>query len=598
MRSRSPLVPVIGILLVGGILPPTPEVRAAESTSASFSTQYLDVRDWQRGVAVADLDRNGRDEIVVSSDLIDCQLPVVGSGNAPTAAPCVARERVRVFRDGTTLSQSWLVPAHPAPLEILAGDLNRDQYPDLVSTYPGSLEIRYNDGTGLFGAPEGRPGPGPGYLAIADFDGDTHNDLLALATSGVGMVFRSIDPDSLEPDSLSLGGIGQVAVVDANRDGDPDLAVTVEAAGGYRLRLFPGIAGADFGPPIVGPLVGYSIVAGDFDRDGIPDIVDNQGRFFRGAGDGTFAASALPAPALAAPPVSAPAPRDAAGTPANPVLPGSLDDITAVDINRDGSLDLVTRVSQPMVNLRFGRGDGTFLAPLSVATEPNPWLIGSGRFNADDDPDLVVLSYQGNYATLLMNGGGWPTATSILDARATRDGSVVDLRWTVGAENTRNLYAVLRGPEDRRERLTHRPLTGRASFQWRDEHPLSGAAEYWIEETTPSGASDIFGPIAIAAGDVGSENAAMAVGLPHPNPSRGAVAVSLTLPAPGVVRIELHDVHGARRGTLMDDELPAGTHELRLDPRSLPGGRLAAGRYWLRITSGRAITTRGLLLLD
>jgi hypothetical protein len=513
MTGRSVAIWVaVGILPLLWSVSPSSEARATGSEIAAFSTHAIDVRDWQRGVAVADLDRDGMDEIVVSSDFIDCSLPVVGASSG--AGPCIAVETIRVFRNGTVRGQTWQVREHPAPVEILAGDLNRDQYPDLVSTYPGLVEIRFNDGTGLFGAPESHPGPGPGYLAIADFDGDSHNDLLALGRSGAGIVLRSISPDSLAPEEVNLGVVvRQVAVVDANHDGRPDLAVTVDATGGYRLRLYPGTADTWFGDPIIGPLLGHSIVAGDFDRDGAPDIVDDQGRFLKGAGDGTFS-----------PPVMLETPRadrfDEAGSLAAPILPGSIDDITAVDINLDDCLDLVTRTGQPMINVWFGRGDGTFLPPLAVATAQFPWLIGRGWFNADDHPDLVVLSYQGNNATVLLNTDAWPTATSIVNARATWEGTAIDIHWTISEEKKRNLYAVMRGPSEQLERLTSRPLTGQIDFHWRDEHPLPGSANYWIEETTPLGAIGLFGPITSLA----PVAAAMEVGLPHPNPSRGAVA--------------------------------------------------------------------------
>jgi hypothetical protein len=396
-----------------------------------------------------------------------------------------------------------------------------------------------------------------------------------------------VTPDSLAPDSITLGAVvRQLAVLDANLDGRPDLAGTVEAAGGYRLRLYPGAADSFFGDPIIGPLVGHSIVAGDFDEDGIPDIVDEAGLFLKGAGDGTFAPIAPIAPIT---------PFTNATT-----LPGSADDIASANVDLDGHLDLITRSGQPFIRIRLGHGDGTFDQPLEVTTAPYPWLIRSGEFDADDRPDLVVISYQGGNATVLLNLGDWSTATSIQDVQVTRDGSAVDLHWRVGDENTRNLYAVLRGSPDIREspdrldRLSSRPLTGRTDYTWRDEHPLPGWFDYWIEETTPRGAVELFGPITGPAWS----SPAVEVGPIRPNPSAGPTSLTLTLPTAGPVRIDLYDALGRWRGTPTDTRLPAGRHELPVAVASETGGRLPSGHYWLRVAAGGASVTRRLIHLD
>ncbi|MEM0964225.1 MAG: T9SS type A sorting domain-containing protein, partial [Bacteroidota bacterium] len=62
-----------------------------------------------------------------------------------------------------------------------------------------------------------------------------------------------------------------------------------------------------------------------------------------------------------------------------------------------------------------------------------------------------------------------------------------------------------------------------------------------------------------------------------PNPSAGALAVSLTLPEAGDVRVAIYDALGREVARLHDGTASAG--ELRTD---LPSGRLAPGSYLLR----------------
>ena len=81
------------------------------------------------------------------------------------------------------------------------------------------------------------------------------------------------------------------------------------------------------------------------------------------------------------------------------------------------------------------------------------------------------------------------------------------------------------------------------------------------------------------------------LGSPWPNPSSGAVSVTVTVPQTEDVRIEVLDVLGRH---VMDLEmlLSAGQHDVRLD---IPA--TASGVYWIRSTSSRHVATRPLTLV-
>jgi hypothetical protein len=77
----------------------------------------------------------------------------------------------------------------------------------------------------------------------------------------------------------------------------------------------------------------------------------------------------------------------------------------------------------------------------------------------------------------------------------------------------------------------------------------------------------------------------------------GAVALSVQLPAPGFVRVDLHDLLGRRVRTLAEAEFPAGETVLSIGNRDGDGGRLANGIYFARLrTGGRTLGARVLLL--
>ena len=70
----------------------------------------------------------------------------------------------------------------------------------------------------------------------------------------------------------------------------------------------------------------------------------------------------------------------------------------------------------------------------------------------------------------------------------------------------------------------------------------------------------------------------LALDLPRPNPSRGAIAVPFALPEPARVTVDVVDVLGRRVAVLVDGERPAG-----LGTATLAAGSLAPGTYIVRL---------------
>lgn len=71
---------------------------------------------------------------------------------------------------------------------------------------------------------------------------------------------------------------------------------------------------------------------------------------------------------------------------------------------------------------------------------------------------------------------------------------------------------------------------------------------------------------------------------PSPNPAHGATRIRFSLPAPGPARIELVDLAG-RRVWRIEGTLASGSHSVQLDEHDAPGGVLAAGIYFVRLTT-------------
>jgi hypothetical protein len=77
-----------------------------------------------------------------------------------------------------------------------------------------------------------------------------------------------------------------------------------------------------------------------------------------------------------------------------------------------------------------------------------------------------------------------------------------------------------------------------------------------------------------------------------PNPFRSETAVRFTLPRPEPVSLQVFNVNGQRVRTLIDAQLPAGSHAAMFSGRELP-----AGLYFLQLRVGATQMTRSVILI-
>ena len=216
---------------------------------------------------------------------------------------------------------------------------------------------------------------------------------------------------TLLPAAGSPFGIGSgsqaVAVGDFNGDGFPDLATANAGDNTVTVLLGNGSGGftAAAGSPFTVGASPYSIVVGDFNEDGVPDIAtanggDNTVSVLLGnstnfSGAFGFAAAAGSPFAVGAVPVS----------------------IAIADFNGDGVQDLaVSNFTDSTVTVLLGNGSGGFTvatnSPFPVGTSPASVTVGD--FNGDGIADLATANFGSNNVTVLLGNGtggfGAPTA--------------------------------------------------------------------------------------------------------------------------------------------------------------------------------------------
>jgi hypothetical protein len=335
---------------------------------------------------------------------------------------------------------------------VAVADFNGDGILDVAVINPGVFNP---EGTGgpspgtlsiLLGKSDGTFQPAVNYptgrslaagVAVADFNGDDILDLaVANSTDGTVGIFLGKGDGTFQPAVYHTAGEGAsyLVVADFNGDGVLDLAVTNSYSGSVSVLLgkgggrfealhrFPLPEGAD---PV-------SIVVGDFNADGIPDlaVTSRWVSIFLGKGDGTFQAAGDYGDGAQSPSYMVVGDFNgdgkldlaAAGSSVSVLLGNgdgsfqasdsypiaSLGGMAVGDVNGDGVPDLVAAFGGGVLVL-LGNGDGTFqTSPISYLAGIAPATVAIGDFNGDGRPDVAVANASPNGGvSILINDGKW-----------------------------------------------------------------------------------------------------------------------------------------------------------------------------------------------
>jgi FG-GAP-like repeat/Bacterial Ig-like domain (group 3) len=246
---------------------------------------------------------------------------------------------------------------------------------------------------------------GSGRSALSGSVGfeDASNGNLPLGTAALGTGTTTL---GFTPTVLTGAGNEPIPVVAGDFDGDgiPDVVlgdINVNSTGLHTLTLY--LSGGGIGAyrtPVSITLPSSfmspsALAVGDFNNDGNLDLAvagdnANQVLILLGQGNGSFVI---------------------AGTASTGTGPNS---IAVGDFNGDGNADLaVTNQFSSSVTILLGNGAGVFTpVGASPATDSFPYSVAVGDFNGDGKQDLAVANYFGYDVTVLLgNGDGTFTPT-------------------------------------------------------------------------------------------------------------------------------------------------------------------------------------------
>ena len=277
-------------------------------------------------------------------------------------------------------------------------DMNHDGHLDAVGSHeadPGGMDVWLNDGAGHFAAPRFASVGSPWMHVVADFNGDTHPDVITASESNTpvhSISLRLLTNDgtgtlTLVP-GFSLPFEGTFTAVDIDRDGDQDLAIII----GDDLILRRNDGQANFGAAetIIAGMAGWPAF-GDFNGDNRTDVAVGLGT------PGVAVALANASGGFVAPVVHA--------------VPGGAHGLAdPADLNGDGRLDLFSIAGDengpaPGGSVLLGDGAGGFGGALQ-ATSDFVYLPTLADVNGDGRRDLVGISSLGSFGVWLGTGGG------------------------------------------------------------------------------------------------------------------------------------------------------------------------------------------------
>lgn len=321
---------------------------------------------FSRGFATGDVDRNGRDELLIA-------WPYTGSSVSETG--------VSVLHDlgSKPVPSVGVVDTGDKTTQVALADLDGDGHLDVVATSLDADEdvtIALGLGDGSFGTPVQMSGGSYAKkLAVADLDGDDVPDLVVNGdvSGGAVRVFHGTgDGISFGPETIVLTGyVNSIRTADLDGNGYRDIIAT-RASDGFVYTILS--QGGGVYEPAVAHAAGSSptgLVVDDFTGDHIPDIAvadasSDAVLLLTGNGDGTFAA---------------PLTHSVTGTPQW---------LDAADLDRDGWLDLVvSRLDSLDVVALLGAGNGTFATAGSFTLGIKSTDIVTADINGDGIPDVL-----------------------------------------------------------------------------------------------------------------------------------------------------------------------------------------------------------------
>jgi hypothetical protein len=178
----------------------------------------------------------------------------------------------------------------PVPSALVLADLNHDNYDDLaVALSTGNIGVLLNNGNGILGVLNPFAGTGTTQVLAGNLNTDDRPDLVAVSSSGVSVLIN--DGTGQFPAKNDYTFTNTVYMARLFTQGTlPDLITSISSTANGMLTLRTNNGNGTYGSP-TNLVEGQLFAFGDLNRDGRPDLVVSFGNIVRiliGSGGTTF----------------------------------------------------------------------------------------------------------------------------------------------------------------------------------------------------------------------------------------------------------------------------------------------------------------------
>ncbi len=586
-----------------------------------------------RGLAVGDVDLDGRPDLVVAGGLRDVavlQRSVAGEFGRVHETRLAARPATVVLGrfDGDAFLDAVTAGAEAGRVRTLAGngngafpralgsaaaagvasialgDVDRDGRTDVVVVGPESDSVLVLRGGANSSLERGEgvalgARSAPMAVAIGDLGRQGVLDLVVATRDSLAVLFGAAANNSGGPLRFRVARRvfvghtpGTIVLDDLDRNGALDVVMAMTGSDNVCVLLNPDstmLSGANPAPPLIAVATGVdprAIAVADLDRDGILDLAvacrggGGSATVLFGDGTGHF-----------------PNRMDLR----TGARPGAL---VAADLDHDGRLDLaVANEGSNTVSVfravpstapalpRFVRSDfGTGDAPVAIA---------AGDVNLDGALDLVVANQRSASISVLL-GRRVRSPADEIQFNTAAGSEQVRLDWTLSTAAVARVSGIMvertEDPAGEFVTRTVSPLVPTPAMDFMDTE-VTGGREYWYRLLLREhgGMLTIAGPVRVRV-PAGAAHTFLAV--PFEPPSGAPVRIRIGIEAAGIAaRLAIYDVAGRRIWNTTPEWHDPGEHTVLWDRRAGNGARAPHGVYFVRLDAGGVIATRKFVLL-
>jgi hypothetical protein len=225
--------------------------------------------------------------------------------------------------------------------------------------------------------------------------------------------------------------------------------------------------------------------------------------------------------------------------------------------------------------------------------------------NGDGRSEVIVGAYREDGGATnagrvyVFNGIEVPVELSAFTAEA--QDCYVLLQWTTQTEQDNYGFHVYRAMAEPTEytRITQAIIPGAGTstvphhYSYADRAVEGGLTYFYkLADVDAQGNQTFHGPVSVTV-----TPARFALLGNQPNPFGEVTTISLSLVAPGRVRLRIYNSAGELVSTLADGEMTAGTLEIQWDGRDDAGNAVPPGTYTCRLAAGGLTHSRRLVLI-